>query len=64
MWLQEKEGFYFLDKIFVARQLHGKYQEQNIDIYLTYVDFTEVFDKVSIDGLWKTIKSLDAYQSL
>ena len=39
--------------IFTARQLHGKFQEQNVDLYMTFVDLTNAFDIVSRDGLWK-----------
>ena len=36
-----------------ARQLQEKCQEQNVDLYKTFVDLTKAFDKVSRDGLWK-----------
>ena len=39
--------------IFTARQLQEKYQEQNVDLYMTFVDLTKAFDTVSRDGLWK-----------
>ena len=39
--------------IFAARQLQEKCQEQNMDLYSTYVDLTKAFDTVSRDGLWK-----------
>ena len=39
--------------IFTARQLQEKCQEQNVDIYMTFVDLTKAFDTVSRDGLWK-----------
>ena len=39
--------------IFTARQLQGKCQEQNVDLYMTFVDLTKAFDTVSRDGLWK-----------
>ena len=38
-----------IDMIFTARQL----QEQNVDLYMTFVDLTKAFDTVSRDGLWK-----------
>ena len=41
------------DMIFTARQLQEKCQEQNADLYLTFVDLTKAFDTVSRDGLWK-----------
>ena len=39
--------------IFTARQLQEKCQEQNADLYMTFVDLTKAFDTVSRDGLWK-----------
>ena len=41
------------DMIFAARQLQEKCQEQNMDLYSTYVDLTKAFDTVSRNGLWK-----------
>ena len=38
---------------FAARQLQEKCQEQNVNLYSTYVDLTKAFDTVSRDGLWK-----------
>ena len=34
-------------------QLQEKCQEQNVDLYMTFVDLTKAFDTVSRDGLWK-----------
>ena len=42
-----------IDMIFTARQLQEKCQEQNVDLYMTFVDLTKAFDTVSRDGLWK-----------
>ena len=42
-----------IDIIFTARQLQEKCQEQNVDLYITFVDLTKAFDTVSRDGLWK-----------
>ena len=39
--------------IFSARQLQEKSQEQNVDLYMTFLDLTKAFDTVSRDGLWK-----------
>ena len=39
--------------IFTARQLQEKCQEQNMDLYMTFVDITKVFDTVSRKGLRK-----------
>ena len=38
--------------VFAARQLQEKCQEQNVDLYSTYVDLTKAFDTVSREGLW------------
>ena len=42
-----------IDTIFTARQLQEKCQEQNVDLYMTFVDLTKTFDIVSREGLWK-----------
>ena len=42
-----------IDMIFTARQLQVKYQEQNMDLYMTFVDLTKAFDTISREGLWK-----------
>ena len=39
--------------IFTARQLQEKCQEQNMDLYMTFVDLTKAFDTVICEGLWK-----------
>ncbi|XP_069960323.1 RNA-directed DNA polymerase from mobile element jockey [Cherax quadricarinatus] len=41
-----------IDMVFAARQLQEKCQEQNADLYSTYVDLTKAFDTVSREGLW------------
>ena len=41
-----------IEIIFTARQLQEKCQEQNVDLYITFVDLTKAFDTVSRDGLW------------
>ena len=41
--------------IFTARQLQEKCQEQNVDLYMTFVNLTKAFDTLSRDGLWKII---------
>ena len=62
--IQESQGGFSKDRgatdmIFTARQLQEKYQEQNLDLYMTFVDLTKAFDKVSRDGLWKIITMFD-----
>ena len=42
-----------IDMILTARQLQRKCQEQNVDLYMTFVDLTKSFDTVSRDGFWK-----------
>ena len=42
-----------VDMVFAARQLQEKCQEQNADLYSTYVDLTKAFDTVSREGLWR-----------
>ena len=42
-----------IDMIFTARQLQEKCQEQNVDLYMTFVDLTKAFGTVSREGLWK-----------
>ena len=42
-----------IDMIFTARQLQEKCQEQNMDLYMKFVDLTKAFDTVSREGLWK-----------
>ena len=39
--------------IFTAKQLQEKCQDQNMDLYMTFVDLTKAFDTVSREGLWK-----------
>ena len=39
--------------IFTARQLQEKCQEQNVDLYMTFVDLTKAFDTVSSEGVLK-----------
>ena len=40
-----------IDMIFTARQLQEKCQEQNMDLYMTFVDLTKAFDTVGREGL-------------
>ena len=42
-----------IDMIFTARQLQEKCQEQNVDLYMTFVDLTKAFDTISRERLWK-----------
>ena len=42
-----------IDMVFAARQLQEKCQEQNVDLYSTFIDLTKAFDTVSRAGLWR-----------
>ena len=42
-----------IDMIFTARQFQEKCQEQNVDLYMTFVDLIKAFDTVIREGLWK-----------
>ena len=44
-----------IDMIFTAQQLQEKCWEQNVDLYMTFVDLTKAFDTVSHEGLWKIL---------
>ncbi|KAI8492323.1 hypothetical protein Bbelb_297760 [Branchiostoma belcheri] len=48
-----REGRGTADMIFAARQLQEKCQEQNRDLYTTFVDLTKAFDTVNRNGLWR-----------
>ena len=41
------------DMVFAARQVQEKFQEQNREVFTTFVDLTKAFDTVSRAGLWK-----------
>ena len=45
-----------IDKVFTARQLQEKGQEQIVDLYMTFVELTKAFDTVSREGLWKIME--------
>ena len=50
---EQTGGPWTIDMIFRARQLQEKCQEQNVDLYMTFVDLTKAFDTVSHDGQLK-----------
>ena len=52
------------DMIFAARQLQEKCQEQNLDLYLTFVDLTKAFDYVCREGLWRIMAKFGCPQKL
>ena len=47
--------------IFTAQQLQEKCQEQNVDLYMTFVDLTKAFDTVSREGLWKIMAKFGCF---
>ena len=44
--------------IFAARQIQEKCREQNVDLYILFVDLTKAFDTVSRIGLWNILPRL------
>ena len=42
-----------VDMVFAVRQIQEKCIEQNMDLYMTFVDLTKAFDTVCREGLWK-----------
>ena len=46
------------DMIFVLRQIQEKCREQNMGLYVAFIDLTKAFDTVSRDGLWKILSRL------
>ena len=51
MWIPERPRD--IDTVFVARLRQEKCQEQNADLFSTYVDLTKAFDTGSHEGLWR-----------
>ena len=47
-----------INMVFAARQRQEKCQEQNADLFSTYVNLTEAFDIINRDGLWKSMDAL------
>ena len=44
--------------IFAARQVQEKCREQNLDLYMVFVDLTKAFDTISRDGLWQILRNI------
>ena len=44
--------------IFAARQVQEKCREQNVDLYMVFVDLTKAFDTISRDGLWQILRKI------
>ena len=45
-----------IDMIFSLRQIQEKCMEQNMELYVVFIDFTKAFDTVSREGLWCVLK--------
>ena len=41
--------------LFAARQVQEKCREQNLDLYMVFLDLTKAFDSVSREGLSKLL---------
>ena len=41
--------------IFIVRQVQEKYLEQNLDLYLVFIDLTKAFDTVNREALWDVL---------
>ncbi|KAJ1104861.1 hypothetical protein NDU88_002270 [Pleurodeles waltl] len=52
-----REGGETVDMKFAGRQLQEKCQEQNRDLYTTFVDLTKAFDTFSREGLWRIMET-------
>ena len=46
------------DMIFVIQQIQEKCREQNMGLFVAFIDLTKAFDTVSRDGLWKILSRL------
>ena len=55
-----RSGRSTMDMIFCLRQTQEKCIEQNMPLYVVFIDFTNAFGTVSRDGLWEVLKKLDA----
>ena len=48
-----------IDMIFATRQVQEKCREQNLALYMVFVDLTKAFDTISRDGLWQILRKID-----
>lgn len=53
-----RKGCRTIDTVFLARQLQERCQEQNSNLYMTFIDLTKAFDTVSWESLWKIMAKL------
>ena len=47
-----------IDMIFAARQVQEKCREQNLALYMVFVDLTKAFDTISRYGLWQILRKI------
>ena len=47
-----------IDMVFSLRQLQEKCREQNLPLYVAFIDLTKAFDLVSRDGLFKALEKI------
>ena len=47
-----------VDMVFSLRQLQEKCREQNLPLYIAFIDLTKAFDLVSRDGLFKALEKI------
>ncbi len=45
-----------IDMIFTLKQVQEKCREQNMPLYIVFIDFTKAFDTVNRKGLWHILK--------
>ena len=53
-----RSGRSTVDMIFSFRQLQKKCREQNMLLYISFIDLTKAFDFVSRDGLFKILTKI------
>ena len=52
-----------IDMVFSLRQLQEKCREQQMPLYIAFIDLTKAFDLVSRDGLFQILQRLAAHQN-
>ena len=65
VWRMKGHGI--VDMLFATRFLQEQRQEQNKDLYITFVDLTKACDTVSCEDLWRimaTCGCLDKFRSM
>ena len=53
-----------IDMIFATRQIQEKCREQQMPLYIAFIDLTKAFDLVSRDGLFKVLKKIGCPEKL